>query len=239
MIQKQPIPFDTNLFIHEPMDVYQSKRNDYLSSHQITAFLGPPNDMPDNVPDDVRRVNFLIGKATHSLVLEGRNAFNQEYTSDDSNVGNRRILTKEQNEMIEQMNTAVFNNPLARQLLGHGTAEGVVRASYRGFSCQVRLDWFHPSEGIVDLKTTKNIDTFDHDAKIYRYYHQFAFYRSVFKEAFGVTVPVSIIVVSNRNPICEVIPVDPNSLDSKTKENEEILDRMRSVQKPGTWAGTV
>ena len=64
-------------------------------------------------------------------------------------------------------------------LLEYGEPEGVVRADYCGMPCQIRMDWFEPHHGIVDLKTCDDLTWFEADARRYGYAHQLAFYRAV------------------------------------------------------------
>ena len=52
------------------------------------------------------------------------------------------------------------------------TAEGVVRAEYRGVPCQIRMDWFSPKHGIVDLKTCDSLKWFENDCRRYGYIFQ-------------------------------------------------------------------
>ena len=50
------------------------------------------------------------------------------------------------------MAESVCKHNAAMGLLGDGVPEGVVRTNYQNIQCQIRMDWFYPEQGIVDLK---------------------------------------------------------------------------------------
>ena len=89
------------------------------------------------------------------------------------------------------MAAAVREHAVARDLLAEGIAEGVVRCEYAGHRCQARIDWINPNiaVGIVDLKTTEEIDSFDLALRALGYIHQLAFYRALVAVASGRALP--------------------------------------------------
>ena len=235
MVEEIAISLDT--FIIESSEVYHSKRNDYLTSSQLKRFLGFPDGMKDSVPDEIRKQNFLIGKVAHSMILEGRTAFEEEFLKGKSS--SQQILKDSQIKLIEELNVAVQANPQARKLLQTGFLERVVRALYCDLPCQIRIDWFNPFHGLVDLKTTDSLDQFDWEVRTYRYYEQLAFYRYVLKEATDVTVPVFFIIVGKKEMKCEVREVPFGQLDGIETENRKALEQMAAARQPGQWTGQI
>lgn len=93
---------------------------------------------------------FLLGRAAHSLILEGRDKYESEFAiggpinpATGRPFGNttkkflewqelqqKPVLTFDQSRLIEEMNAAVSMNSYATALLKTGLAEGVVRSSY-------------------------------------------------------------------------------------------------------------
>src|SRR5947208_1240811 len=69
-------------FIREPNAVYHAKSRQYMTSHQLRDFAYCPlyhkqkrsGLIADEIDDALR-----IGAATHTLTLEGREAFEREY----------------------------------------------------------------------------------------------------------------------------------------------------------------
>ena len=83
--------------------------------------------------------------------------------------------------LVSNMAESVRTHELPASLLSEGIAEGVVRANYCGVACQIRMDWFEPHQGIVDLKTCDDLTWFEADARRFGYGHQVAFYRAVLR----------------------------------------------------------
>lgn len=123
--------------------------------------------------EDEDRPAFLVGRALHTLVLEGRDAFEDQYAvggpvnpktgelygsntkafAEWAAQQGKPVLTVHQRDLVERMAEGVRGHSLARDLLGEGIPEGVVRAEYCQMPGQIRMDWFDLHRGIVDLKT--------------------------------------------------------------------------------------
>jgi len=123
------------------------------------------------VIEDQDRPAYLVGRALHTLALEGREAFAEQYAVEGpvnpktgqpygSNTKafarwaaeqGRPVLTLEQFDLIEQMAESVEQHELAEELLSDGIPEAVVRADYCGLPCQARMDWFDPRAGLVEF----------------------------------------------------------------------------------------
>ena len=188
--------------IREPADVYHAKSKEYLSSHQLNDFRKCPllyhRKKQGQIADEDRPA-YLVGRAAHTLILEGLDRFEAEYvvggplnpkTGEPYGTGTkawtewaesqrRSVLTETQFETVARMNKAVRTHAVAMGLLADGEPEGVVRADYCGMPCQIRMDWFDPHQGIVDLKTCDDLTWFEADARRFGYVHQLAFYQAV------------------------------------------------------------
>lgn len=219
---------DPNLLICESSEQYYAKRFDYLTATDMKTFLGYPEGITDTISAEDRNEKLLIGRATHTLVLEGRETFERKFTSSGNNESSDQ-LTSCQRKTVERLYTAVQSNPEARSLLETGVGEAVVRATYCDWPCQIRIDWFNPLQGLVDLKTTDSLDQFQRDIVAYRYHEQLAFFRSVLGAASGVIVPVYFIIASKKEMISQVREIPPETLDLFESQNRDTLKRMNSV----------
>jgi hypothetical protein len=125
--------------------------------------------------------------------------------------------------MVEQMAAAVKGHALAHELLADGVAEGVVRCEYAQFQCQARIDWINPrlEHGIVDLKTTDELDSFEFALRALGYVHQVAFYRALVAIAGGHLLPVHIVAVEKRERSASALAIAPEVLDQAQAQNEE------------------
>lgn len=251
---------DTMKFlIQEPAEAYHAKRKDYLTSHQLADFRLCPllyHQKQQGLVPERDRPAFLVGRAAHTLILEGPKAYEYGYVvggpinpKTDKPYGNQTkafaewarqqgkpVITDEQAALVACMNEGVRRNTTAVELLSWGRAEGVVRAVYAGTRCQIRLDWFHPNVGIVDLKTCDDLTWFVADARRYGYVLQLAFYRAVLREVIDEMMSVHIIAVEKKEPYrCGVWRVGNDVLGGARADNEEAIAQLRDCQASGVW----
>jgi hypothetical protein len=239
----------------EPAIIYHSQRDKYLSSHQLIHFMRCPylwyKQSQGLIPDS-QSTEFLIGQASHTRILEGRSVYESQFVWDSpvnpttgqpyhpstkkyadwKKAQHRIVLTRTQAGDIEDLARGVALNENAVELLSDGVAEGVLRAEYGGVRCQIRLDWYNPKYGFVDLKTCKDLDYFEYDAKKYNYHHQFAFYQAVIHALTGQYLPVHVIAVEKKEPYrCGVWWVSPETLTAARAENEAAIGRWKQCLK--------
>jgi len=250
---------DTSFIVREPVDVYQEKSKEYLGSHRLADFRRDPclfRKKELGLVEEEDRPAFVIGRAAHTLILEGREVFESEYAvggpvnpktgevygtrtkayqvwADDQG---KPVVTDEQFRLIDNLRQSVEAHQHARELYSDGIPEGVARANYAGVPCQVRMDWFNPECGIVDLKTCDNLDWLQMDARTYGYAHQMAFYRAVVAVVVGERLPVFLVAVEKREPFrCGVWAMGQDVLGIAQKENEEAIARLRKCRETDTW----
>jgi len=257
--ESEPLRVDTSFLIREPAEAYHAQAGALLTSHELADFRKNPllyrkKQLGLVVAED--RPAYLIGRAAHVLVLEGREAYEREYVvggpvnpKTGERFGSRTkafqewaeaqgkpVLDDEQAALIENMNASVSAHEQASALLAEGVPEGVVRAEYCGLPCQARLDWLHPERGIVDLKTCDNLDWLQMDARTYGYPHQLAFYRALVVCATGAVLPVHLIAVEKREPFrCGVWRVGENVLEVALIDNEEAISRLKTCRERDEW----
>ena len=249
----------TQFLICEPADVYHAKASENLSSHQLGAFRKCPQlyyRKKLGIVQDEDRPAYVVGRAVHTLALEGQARFHDEYAvggpinpktgapfgantktwAEWADNQGKQVLTESQNALVSFMAASVRAHELADDLLDEGFAEGVVRAEYCGVPCQIRMDWFDAHQGIVDLKTCDDLTWFEADAKRYGYGHQVAFYRAVLAQAIGVLMPVFFIAVEKREPYrTGVWKVTDDTLTAAQRENEAAIERLKRCEEAGVW----
>ena len=120
-----------------------------------------------------------LGRAAHCLILEGRAAFDEQFLVADGPVKpktsepygkatkayadwlgsqTKEIVSQKDFGFILKLQKSVWAQPTASALLDKGASEATVRASYCDVPCQIRIDWFSPEHGIVNLKTCDSYD---------------------------------------------------------------------------------
>ena len=245
--------------IAEAADVYHGKAQEFLSSHRLGDFRKCPELFHRKqlglIPDKDTPA-YLLGRAAHTLILEGCEAFEAEYAvggpvnpktglpfgkatkafGEWADAQGKSVLSDEDAAFVERLHEAAQAHPVAPGLLKWGVAEGVCRAEYCGIPCQVRPDYFHTDHGIVDLKTCDDLTWFEADARRYGYLHQVAFYRAVLCAASGTTFPVHIVAVEKKEPFrVGVWCVAESALDFGQAENEAAIERLKQCLSTGVW----
>jgi len=250
---------DRNRLITEPEEVYRAKAATHLTSHRLAEFRRNPllfHKKELGLVLDEDRPAYQIGRAAHTLILEGREVFAKRYAvggpvnpktgelfgertkayAEWAEAQGKPVITTDQNVLVEQMAASVKSHQHAAELLDDGIAEGVVRAEYSGTPCQSRIDWVHPDRGMVDLKTCDNLDWLEMDAKSYGYAHQLAFYRSMLAALTGESEPVFIIAVEKREPFrTGVWIMGQNVLAVAQRENEQAMSRLAKCRETDSW----
>ena len=248
--------------ISEPEKIYHSKARQNLSSHQLADFRKCAElyhrKQLGLIPDE-DRPSYVIGRAAHCLILEGEEKFDATYVvggpvnpsthkpygatskkyREWADAQDKDVLTDAQNLLVTQLAEGVAAHKRAQEFLSRGLAEGVVREEYCGEPSQIRIDWFSPEHGIVDLKTADDLTWFENDARKFGYAYQMAFYRAVLAKALGkepTDIPVHIIAVEKKEPFrCGVWLVTPDVLANAQKENEEAIELLAQCREAKHW----
>lgn len=246
-------------FIEEPAEIYHASAKEYLSSHQLIQYMQCPYlfyKKKAGLIEERESPAFLLGRAAHTRILEGVDAYELQYAvggpinpktgkpygsttkafTEWQDRQSKPVISFDKAMLIEDLNAGVLMNEYARELLSDGLAEGVVRANYCGVPSQIRLDWFHPKFGIVDLKTCETLDWFEQDAKRYRYHNQLAFYQCVLDVKMGQLFPVHIIAVEKSEPHrCGVWRITPETLLAARAVNEAAIARYKRSRENDRW----
>ncbi|MGE3808677.1 MAG: PD-(D/E)XK nuclease-like domain-containing protein [Gemmataceae bacterium] len=248
-----------DFLIREPAEVYHAKRSEYLTSHALAEFRKCPLlylHRKFGLLKDEDRPAYLLGRAAHTLILEGRDRFNEDYmvggpinpkTNQPFGQGTkawaewaagqrRAVLSDDQFELISNLSASVHAHSIAASLLRQGVPEGVVRTSYRDVSCQIRMDWFDSDTGITDLKTCDDLTWFESDARRLGYIHQLVFYRAVLAQVTGALVTTHFIAVEKKTPYrTGVWKVHADVLAIAQQDNEAAIDRLKHCRETSSW----
>lgn len=251
--------FSLSPFISEPAAEYRSKRDFYLTSHQVIDYDRCPllyKQKMAGLINEGYRDDYAIGSAAHCMILEGLDRFWAEYVvggpinptterpygadtkkfREWAKASGKAALSDDQYALVCQLYNAVKSQTLAAELLKDGIAEGVLRAEYCGLQCQARLDWFSPQWGIIDLKTCADISVFEHNCRDYGYIAQMAFYRAMYWLLTGERVPVYLVAVEKREPYrCGVWLIDAGALDGAQRYNEATLGELTVSRRDNVW----
>lgn len=251
--------FDLRFLLRESADAYHAKSANLLTAHALNDFRRCPllyRRKELGLVPERDTAAYLVGRAAHTLILEGRARYEREYAiggplnpktgqpfgsntkafAEWAEQQGRPVLSDVQAAPVEQIAASVRRHACAASLLAAGVAEGVVRTEYAGHRCQARLDWVSPTDGIVDLKTCDHLDDFEAAVRAYDYVHQVAFYRSLVTEVSGHEMPVHIVAVEKREPFrCGVWRIAPRALEQARGENESAMADLRRCRETDDW----
>lgn len=246
-----------------PADEYHAdaRAGKYLSSHLLGDFRACPLLYHRKMSGAIKPQDsaaYQIGRAVHTLILEGRRRFDEEFTISDGPINPKTgepfgratkayrewaaaqrlpIVSGEEFGFMTKLQQSVWLHPQAGELLRDGRAEGTIRVNYNGEPCQIRMDYFNPACGIIDLKTCDNLTYFESDARKFGYANQLSFYREVFRIASGGEAPdVWIIAIEKREPYrCGVWKLTTELLDQAKTANERAMELLRECRIQNTW----
>ena len=209
------------------------------------------------LPQPPESREMFIGTAAHTLILEGREKYRDAYEVADGPVnpktgkpyGNdtkvfrdwfamqtKPVITTDEAALIEAMRDAVAAHGVASQLLADGIAETPIFFDWFGTPCQSQVDWISKSWGIIDLKTTADLDRFVWTARDARYINQLAFYRRAVGELFGESMDCFIVAVEKaRNPRCGVFAIPKPDLDEAEDWCIQQIAALAEAEATGVW----
>jgi len=236
----------------------RTRRGEYLSSHMLKDFMKCPRlyqmKMTGEVVDE-DKPSYALGRAAHCLILEGREAFERDYTTEqpiNPKTGEpygattlayqtwlagqtKEVVRPSDYEQVEILAAAVGRHAEARRLIAGIIPEGVVRTEYCGIPCQIRMDAFHPENGLIDLKTCDDVDFFPFDARKYGYWMQMAFYWAILRQV-SRRYPVHIIAVEKKAPWrVRVDRLVEDGLMTSERENQAAIKRLLECRQNNQW----
>lgn len=250
-------------FTFEPEAEYhaRSKTGECMSSHMLRKFAESAAGyfkLISEPPEEKKSDAFRFGTAVHCAILEPEK-FSERYHVSDGPVnpktekpfgratkeyaawlaalGEKEVLSGKEWKTLEAMRESVMLHPECAKLFSAGWAEGVIRTEYAGTLCQIRVDWFNPEAGIVDLKTCDELKWFEADARRYDYPEQMAFYRSIVEQKTGMSnIPVHIVAVEKSFPHnCGVWHIDGHDLDFLAEGNRALLVELATCREDEYW----
>ena len=86
---------NSNFITHEPADIYhaRSRSGEFMSSHLLADFRESPALFRKEINGEIEQKDtpaFVLGRAAHSLILEGRTAFDRDFVVTDGPVNPSR-----------------------------------------------------------------------------------------------------------------------------------------------------
>lgn len=200
----------------------------------------------------------IFGRAVHSYVLEGPEAFFQEFAVppvcdrrttvgkqlwaefQSANEG-KTLIAEEDFVTITEINDSVRNHPTAGLWLSNGVSEqtAIWQDEETGIMCKCRLDR-NPLNGVLlDLKTTEDASeyAFARSVQNYGYARQGAFYTEGVSKATGEKHDAfAFIAVEKKAPYrCEVYVLAPEYLSWGWTQVHRLLRTEKECRDKNHW----
>lgn len=171
---------------------------------------------PDAIPER-RRDAFVIGEATHTLVLEPEKENELLGVYPFGIRGQSKIEFQEENEGKTLITSSVYSkacgmrdsvmaHPLAKSYLSKpAIPEQSIFWTWSEdipLRCRIRPDWIRGDGVLVDLKTTKSVRaaSFLKSIELFRYHVQAGFYSEGYKQAYGEYPKEFVFVAVEKIP---------------------------------------
>lgn len=255
--------FDDVLLVEDESTYHANAGEDCLSSHLLSTFHHCPLIYQLTVTGEFSRPDsnaYILGRATHVLVLEGEIKYGSQYTHEspinpktgnpygnetkkftewaaDMRACDIEPISGSDHELAYRMYSSIMAHSGATKLLSAAPfRERVVRVKMLGLDCQSRIDAFGSEVGIVDLKTCQSLDKLQYQCRDFRYIHQLSFYRSVMRLS-GIDCPaVYIIGVEKQFPWrTGVWKIEESSLDLAEEDNQIDIEKLKECKNENNW----
>jgi len=249
-----------NWLIVEEYSEYEKTGKEYLRSHDFSLFCYCPelyNDKQLGRLTDQDRPDLALGRAGHTLILEGAKKFQKLYhVGGEINTKTGKPFshgTKKQNAYIEEngiekplifpseakimgkCRVSVLTHEKIKEFLSTGIAETTVRTEYKGVKLQVRIDWFN-GVYLLDLKTTKDLDKFKFDARKYNYEMQAFYYHKTVLIATGLYYPICVFAVEKKHPFRSGYwLISDDRYESLEIEFDQQIDKLKECRARNIW----
>lgn len=240
---------------------------DYLAIDAVSnSFLGRLKDCPAKAlmkEDDTKALGF--GRAVHSIVLEGFNAFRKDFAIEPTDINKRTkagkeeyaaflmenkekgIVTDDEFTHAINMRLAVYDHPMAKRLLAQGVTEQTIIWTSNGTRCKSRPDALPGDETrtLVDLKTTRDAsyEGFLRSVKTFGYARQAAFYLDAMhlvksgKVGKNRLYDAFVIIAVEKEPpyMVGTYQLDQEFIEAGREEYKALLELNKDYKKSGFY----
>lgn len=237
-------------FIREPLDVYLKKERsgEFLTGELLNDFRKCPELYYRKIH---RKIQFCddktvsLDRAAHIHIIQsadvpdhrGKNCQNKNGINPFCSSGSAKEKVRSFDYVfIRRLAMSVWTHTETMKMLLSGVAEAVVRRKYCDIPCQIRMDFFNPAYGIIELKVCKSIDQFSDEAWQQGYVHQMAFARTILFKALNKKYAVYFIAVEKTEPFrTGVWCISNETMRIAEQQNIAAVKRLKECRDNNTW----
>lgn len=209
-------------------------------------------DTPRKDTDD-----FLWGRSMHTLLFEpdefegrysvwdGARRYGKAWDEfmEEARAAGRDVLTTAQWDSALLAAESFVGKPRVQEIINSGQPEVAVYWCEDGVQCRGRLDWVNrcgPERVIVDLKTTKSLDSrsFGRDFFNYAYDLKLGLYQRWMQLLTGESWRVAVVALEKKEPYdVTVLNIPDSVLERGAERGLAILSEVKECCQTGTWPG--
>ena len=200
-----------------------------------------------------------LGRAIHSIVLEGRAQFDKEFAITPSDIDRRTkagkeayatflesakdksVLSPDEAETARNVADAVIQSPLGQDIfIDNGRAELSIQWNDpdTGLLCKARIDWA-ASNALVDLKTAADASpkAFLKDIVNYGYHQQAAHYANGWRVLTGDLLPFQFLAVEKSEPFgVALYELSDEFMSMGHEKNVYLMRKYQEAEELGLWS---
>ncbi len=202
---------------------------------------------------DEENEHFLLGGGADALITEGRESYEKRYRVVERRTPALKaeaarekveLLSKSQGDTIEAMHKELLRQPLYLEYFsGNGWQPQVwiecnIKDDYDGsiINAVGKMDYFHPSGIIADLKTCANLDTFRPS-----YYDlQMGMYHEMVKLSKGIDSEIYVIAVDKTDMTrSRIFKVTEQTIDHGKGLMRRAIEQLKACREANSWGSMV
>lgn len=193
-----------------------------------------------------------FGRAFHCALLEpkefdgrivvwpGERRYGKEWDAFKAKHLGKTIITKDDRDMLNEMQTSVYENKAAQALINECETEVVFRVKDLDIGCgmalQCRVDGISPFGSIIDLKSTDNLKDFRRSFYSYGYHRQAVWYSMLVEAVTGKKHSFTFIAVEKKEPYAVgLYKMDELLIEQAREEIEKGLERLAACLSTGDF----
>ena len=197
--------------------------------------------------------NFILGGAADALITEGRESYEKRFKiverrtpalKAEAKREKIELITPKQGEMVEAMYKELDRQPLYKEYFsGNGWQAQVwldcnIKDDFDGSVVNAvgKMDYFHPSGIIADLKTCANLDTFRPS-----YYDlQMGMYHEMVKLSNGIESEIYVIAVDKTDMTrSRIFKVTEQTIDHGKTLMRRAIEQLKACRESNGWGSMV
>lgn len=232
---------------------------DRVSSHSLMDFSKSPRlykRKKDGLIPREKKSHYSFGTAFHKFTLEGSEEFAKEYQVGGEPINEKTgkpygptsqkyidwfskqtktVISESDYAKIVEMHQAVMATPKAVAILEEGIPELCVLTEIMGHKVKQRFDWWNP-EVVLDVKTTRSLETFEEDFWKYGYDIQVGMHGLIMDHLIHTIPPFYVLACEKAEPYpCKLYRICEDTQYQSIQRVQQMLFKLEGCIMDDLW----